>query len=110
MYSNDHVEKIIGYYAKEDAGVAYLLVELLRLRERWIPVEVRLPEEDGDYMAWDNKRKAVINMHVEKSDTSINDSFRNITHWMPYPASPYALKESLALPSFMDVMEEMRNE
>lgn len=64
------------------------LIEQAENVPQWIPVSERLPEEIDFYQTWDGHEVA-----PEWYDPDLgwpDDTFGNITHWMPLPSPPEA--------------------
>lgn len=58
-------------------------LERLRAERRWIPVEERLPEHDGDYLTAGQGRTSVCEFQA-----GYNFFGMPVTHWMPLPPLP----------------------
>lgn len=57
----------------------------------WIPVSERMPENDGVYLCWDN-RYVTTYAFIFGAWQANQFIAKNITHWMPLPASPQEVK------------------
>ncbi|HCQ7304987.1 TPA: DUF551 domain-containing protein [Klebsiella quasipneumoniae subsp. similipneumoniae] len=58
---------------------------------KWIPVSERMPENDGAYLCWDN-RYVTTYAFIFGAWQANQFIAKNITHWMPLPASPQEVK------------------
>ena len=63
-------------------------------REKWIPVEERLPDKDGVYEVWKNVKHPHLGQQFDKAQF-YNGSWHgnggrwaNVTHWKPIPKGP----------------------
>lgn len=59
----------------------------LREQPRWIPVEERLPEEDGFYLVWGPTIYTGTRWY-DKSNFSRYFWRHDVAHWMPLPEAP----------------------
>jgi len=57
-------------------------------RERWIPVEERLPEEHEDVLAWTGTGIWVASWFGSRWYTSSSAKALYVTHWQPLPTPP----------------------
>ena len=71
--------------------------ELLTIRQQWIPVSERLPNEKGEYLVvyhpcrWDNVCDELTFTGVDtfRGKTAwAKHKFQRVTHWMPFPEPP----------------------
>lgn len=64
-----------------------------QLQQEWIPVEVRLPEIEEDYLVTNGRAQMVAAFRTSTKtwDFWYNNSFWDsdeVTHWMPLPPKP----------------------
>ena len=58
--------------------------------QEWIPVTERLPEEDGDYLAYFGEYDGICVVYYEvlKTKSKWCCKWKEVTHWMPLPPAP----------------------
>ena len=92
-------------YIKINERLADALPELLKLardgeRYRWIPVGERLPDYDADYLVCvkplleDRLFVELATYEGEHPEFTDGWNVRRVTHWMPLPKAPAAMKEA----------------
>ena len=88
-------------YGTRDAVAKYLYEKGYR-KQKWISVEERLPEKEGDYLVWNKDQKKIeirffhrlpphypVESHPEIREYFGNFAdYKRITHWMPLPEAP----------------------
>jgi len=76
---------------ESDTGDYVLYEDALKLAPRWIPVEERLPEVAGWYLAFEARQQWFGHFDPEYGSESWHDSdgyLNQVTHWMPLPDAP----------------------
>ena len=71
--------------------------KIAELENPWISVEDGLPDVGKWYLCWSRNQAQIIFLDTAEPIIWLQDGdyLENVTHWMPLPVSPKALKEQV---------------
>jgi hypothetical protein len=90
----DAIEELQKQLAKSEADNIDLTGWLVEehAKHQWIPVEERLPEENGDYIVYciggNYNQTSCISLAYWSGKHFYGDNLLSVTHWMPLPMPP----------------------
>ena len=94
MNDREKLAELLGKMVDFGDGTLYLMADYLVGKgvtiQRWIPVEERLPQEQGFYRVYHKNSKAISDRFYYKDcpDLFVNVTGDPITHWKPIEQPP----------------------
>jgi len=86
-------KRMLGNIVNYDEAINAMDEYASQFQQEWIPVEVRLPEIEEDYLVTNGRAQMVAAFRTSTKtwDFWYNNSFWDsdeVTHWMPLPPKP----------------------